>query len=376
VLLRAIAGAEPPLAGARLELVGDGPLRDELEREAVRLGLGERVWFHGSVPEPEVAAVLAEADVFALPSIIAPDGDMEGIPSALIEAMAAGLPAVSTYQSGVPELIEDGHTGFLAQPGDVDGCARRSCGRSPRRTRPRAPARRAPSSRRSSARSGPPAGSSSCSEASAPAQVHLARLPVDRHLAARQHGDDGPQEDLEVQQNRAPAGVHQVERDLLREDRADVVRQRVVLVEDPALRQERDLREADEPGPHAEDLVVLLAVMGDEVGGLRPRADEAHVAAQHVQELRQLVELRAREEGADAREAVVLVRGERDARGRVVHLAELEHPQPPAVAADAVDLEERGAGGVEPDEQGDDQQQRQQRYRPVPILVVGRSISE
>ena len=121
VLLRALAGAEPPLAGARLELVGDGPMRDELEREAVRLGIGGRVWFHGSVPEPEVAAVLAGADVFALPSIIAPDGDMEGIPNALIEAMAAGLPAISTYQSGVPELIEDGRTGFLAQPGDVDG---------------------------------------------------------------------------------------------------------------------------------------------------------------------------------------------------------------------------------------------------------------
>jgi colanic acid/amylovoran biosynthesis glycosyltransferase len=121
VLLQAIAGAEPPLAGARLELVGDGPSRDELEREAVRLGVGDRVRFHGSVPEPEVAAVLAEADVFALPSIIAPDGDMEGIPNALIEAMAAGLPAVSTYQSGVPELIDDGRTGYLAQPGDVDG---------------------------------------------------------------------------------------------------------------------------------------------------------------------------------------------------------------------------------------------------------------
>jgi glycosyltransferase involved in cell wall biosynthesis len=121
VLLRALAGAEPPLTGSRLELVGDGPLRDELEREAVKLGIGDRVWFHGSVSEPEVAAVLAGADVFALPSIIAPDGDMEGIPNALIEAMAAGLPAVSTYQSGVPELIKDGRTGFLAQPGDVDG---------------------------------------------------------------------------------------------------------------------------------------------------------------------------------------------------------------------------------------------------------------
>ena len=121
VLLRAVAGAPPPLAGAQLELVGDGPLRADLEAEAARLGLAGRVHFHGSVPEPAVAEVLDSVDIFALPSIIAPDGDMEGIPNALIEAMAAGLPAVSTRQSGVPELIRDGESGYLAEPGDVEG---------------------------------------------------------------------------------------------------------------------------------------------------------------------------------------------------------------------------------------------------------------
>jgi colanic acid/amylovoran biosynthesis glycosyltransferase len=121
VLLQAVAGAPPPLAGARLDFVGDGPLRASLEEEATRLGLRERVRFHGSVGEPAVAEVLDAADVFALPSIIAPDGDMEGIPNALIEALAAGLPAVSTRQSGVPELIRDGETGYLAEPGDVEG---------------------------------------------------------------------------------------------------------------------------------------------------------------------------------------------------------------------------------------------------------------
>jgi colanic acid/amylovoran biosynthesis glycosyltransferase len=120
VLLRALADAPPPLAGAQLELVGDGPLRADLERDVAALGLRDRVRFHGAVPEPAVADVLARADVFALPSVISPDGDREGIPNALIEAMAAGLPAVSTYHSGVPELIEDGRTGYLAQPGDVD----------------------------------------------------------------------------------------------------------------------------------------------------------------------------------------------------------------------------------------------------------------
>jgi glycosyltransferase involved in cell wall biosynthesis len=117
VLLRALVGAP----GARLDLVGDGPLRGRLEAEVARLGLGDRVRFHGAVPEPEVAALLAAADVFVLPSVIAPDGDMEGIPIVLMEAMAAGVPAVATRQSGVPELIADGETGYLAEPGDVDG---------------------------------------------------------------------------------------------------------------------------------------------------------------------------------------------------------------------------------------------------------------
>jgi colanic acid/amylovoran biosynthesis glycosyltransferase len=116
VLLHALAGAPDVLRRARLELVGDGPLRSALEREAQGLGLA--VHFHGSLPEDAVAGVLARADVFVLPSIIAPNGDLEGIPVALMEALAAGLPAVATRQSGVPELIRDGETGYLAEPGD------------------------------------------------------------------------------------------------------------------------------------------------------------------------------------------------------------------------------------------------------------------
>ena len=116
VLLRALAA----LPAARLDLVGDGPDRARLEAEAVRLGVTERVRFHGSLPEAGVAEVLAAADVFVLPSVIAPDGDMEGIPVALMEALASGVPAVATRQSGVPELVRDGETGFLAEPGDAD----------------------------------------------------------------------------------------------------------------------------------------------------------------------------------------------------------------------------------------------------------------
>jgi glycosyltransferase involved in cell wall biosynthesis len=124
VLLRALAA----LDGARLDLVGDGPERAELEAEAARLGIADRVRFLGSLPEEAVGPVLDAADVFVLPSVIAPDGDMEGIPVALMEALAAGLPAVATRQSGVPELIRDGETGHLAEPGDA-GSLREAIGR-------------------------------------------------------------------------------------------------------------------------------------------------------------------------------------------------------------------------------------------------------
>lgn len=116
VLLHALAG----LDGARLDLVGDGPERAALEALAERLGVADRVVFHGSLPEAAVAELLAAADAFVLPSVIGPDGDMEGIPVALMEALAAGVPVAATRQSGVPELIEDGRTGYLAEPGDAD----------------------------------------------------------------------------------------------------------------------------------------------------------------------------------------------------------------------------------------------------------------
>lgn len=116
--------AEETLQRVRLELVGDGELRQQLETLVAELGLSERVRFHGSLPEPEVAALLERADLFVLPSIVAADGQMEGLPVALIEALACGLPAVSTRLSGIPELIHDGETGVLAEPADAGDLAR------------------------------------------------------------------------------------------------------------------------------------------------------------------------------------------------------------------------------------------------------------
>jgi glycosyltransferase involved in cell wall biosynthesis len=118
VLLDALAGADGLLERVELDLVGGGELRDDLEERVRRLGLGERVRFLGGRPEEEVRRLLTETDLFVLPSVIGSDGNMEGLPVALIEALACGLPAVSSDMSGIPELVRDGDTGVLARPGD------------------------------------------------------------------------------------------------------------------------------------------------------------------------------------------------------------------------------------------------------------------
>ncbi|MER8903944.1 glycosyltransferase [Mesorhizobium sp. M0772] len=123
--LRALASlnASQPQLDWRYDIVGDGPLRMNLEKLAVELGLAGRVTFLGSLPHAEVKRRLRMAHLFLLPSITASDGDMEGIPVALMEAMAAGLIAVSTYHSGIPELIKDGETGLLAPERDISALA-------------------------------------------------------------------------------------------------------------------------------------------------------------------------------------------------------------------------------------------------------------
>jgi colanic acid/amylovoran biosynthesis glycosyltransferase len=117
VLFEALAGGGVALERVRLDLVG-GRDRRPLERLARELGIADRVRFHGALPEHEVAAMLDKADLFVLPSLVARDGQMEGIPVAIMEALAAGLCVVASRLSGIPELVRDGETGILADPGD------------------------------------------------------------------------------------------------------------------------------------------------------------------------------------------------------------------------------------------------------------------
>ena len=120
VLLAALANGGPEVDRIELDLIGDGVLRGELEALVERLGLRDRVRFLGSRSEQDVRAALDAADVFVLPSIVADDGQMEGLPVALMEALACGVPTVSTELSGIPEIVVDGITGLLATPGDAN----------------------------------------------------------------------------------------------------------------------------------------------------------------------------------------------------------------------------------------------------------------
>ena len=122
-LLAAMAQVQAEAPGARLLVVGDGPLRHELEAEARRLGLDAD--FAGWLAPDEVTRRFREARVLCVPSRRAANGDAEGLPTVIPEAGAQGLPVVGTRHSGIPEAIgDDGTAGLLVGEGDVDGLAR------------------------------------------------------------------------------------------------------------------------------------------------------------------------------------------------------------------------------------------------------------
>ncbi|SKC40613.1 glycosyltransferase [Krasilnikoviella flava] len=110
-----------------LDLVGSGPQEADLRGRAAALGLlrdgAERVTFHGPLPQDRVRDVVARAAVFAAPCVLGADGNRDGLPTVLLEAMALGTPVVSTPVTGIPEAVRDGATGRLVPPGDVPALA-------------------------------------------------------------------------------------------------------------------------------------------------------------------------------------------------------------------------------------------------------------
>jgi glycosyltransferase involved in cell wall biosynthesis len=107
----------------RCEIVGEGPLRATLERHIVRRSLGDVVTLAGALPHPAVVERYRRATVFTLPCVTAEDGDRDGIPNVILEAMAMELPVVATRHSGIPEVVEHGTNGLLVEPHDVPGLA-------------------------------------------------------------------------------------------------------------------------------------------------------------------------------------------------------------------------------------------------------------
>lgn len=97
------------------DLIGGGPLLEALKEQQRDLDLADLV-IHGPLQQSEVKAMLSRAHVFTLPCVIASDGDIDGIPVSLMEAMACGCPVVSTHISGIPELIDDGESGLMVPP--------------------------------------------------------------------------------------------------------------------------------------------------------------------------------------------------------------------------------------------------------------------
>ncbi len=115
-MLDALAKADFPFA---LTVAGDGPLRSSLEQQALKLTNGS-VRFTGTVDNEAVFEILGASDVLVMPSVIAANGDRDGIPNVVLEAMAVGLPVVASDISGLPEAVVDGQTGILVPPADAD----------------------------------------------------------------------------------------------------------------------------------------------------------------------------------------------------------------------------------------------------------------
>ncbi len=107
----------------RCNLVGDGPDRQQIEAAIARWDLGAHIKLLGWLPSPQVSALVASADVFVLPSVIARNGRMEGLPTVLMEALSCEVPVVSTAISGIPELVCHGVNGMLVEPRDPRGLA-------------------------------------------------------------------------------------------------------------------------------------------------------------------------------------------------------------------------------------------------------------
>jgi glycosyltransferase involved in cell wall biosynthesis len=117
-------GALPRGLDWRLRHIGGGPLKDEVQAQAEKLGIAERITWLGARPQETVLEEYRGADLFILNSRIADDGDRDGLPNVLMEAQSQRLPVIATNLAGIPELVIDGETGVLVPADDAPALAR------------------------------------------------------------------------------------------------------------------------------------------------------------------------------------------------------------------------------------------------------------
>jgi glycosyltransferase involved in cell wall biosynthesis len=104
-------------------IIGDGPLQERLSSQIIGLGVADRVSLSGPMPQERLADELGTASIATLPCVITPDGDRDGLPTVLLEAMGKAIPVVTTTVTGGPEIVAEGETGLLCPPDDPKALA-------------------------------------------------------------------------------------------------------------------------------------------------------------------------------------------------------------------------------------------------------------
>lgn len=123
--IRAIAKLAPTHPNIEFNIIGDGPLKADFEKLIAELDVSNLVKLLGWKQHQEIAEILDNCHLFLAPSVTAADGNQDAPVNTLKEAMAMGLPVISTYHGGIPELVEDGVNGFLVPERDVDAIAQK-----------------------------------------------------------------------------------------------------------------------------------------------------------------------------------------------------------------------------------------------------------
>jgi colanic acid/amylovoran biosynthesis glycosyltransferase len=121
--LRAFAEFARAYPQSHFTIAGDGPLHADLQKTTIDLGIADRVTFTGFVSQPQLRELFYRSHIFLHPSETAADGNQEGVPKSMLEAMASGLPVFATNHGGIPEAVENGVSGVLVAERDAAALA-------------------------------------------------------------------------------------------------------------------------------------------------------------------------------------------------------------------------------------------------------------